>query len=54
MSTNFKTVLRRFEVAISSTILIIVCQQFSSVEQHKQDIINRSPTEILFNFQHHQ
>jgi hypothetical protein len=47
MSTNFKTFLRRFEVAISLTILIIACQQFSMHQQNQQPTFNLLHSKVI-------
>jgi hypothetical protein len=49
MSTSFKTFLRRFEVAIGSTILIIACQQFSLLDTHTTVEASRITTSQTFN-----
>jgi hypothetical protein len=39
MNSNFKSFFHRLEAAISITILLLACQQFSAIEQHQQNII---------------
>jgi hypothetical protein len=47
MSTNFKTFLRRFEIAIGTTILIIACQQFSLHQQDRQPVFNLLYSQVI-------
>jgi hypothetical protein len=52
MDINWKTCWRRLEAAISLTILVIVCHQFSAIEQHQQVTVLSPKIESLFHFQH--